>query len=336
MPESVHPFLSALCLTVDDSLAGRRLDAALDALVPGMGVRARRRLIEEGRVLHNDRPARRPGVCVRRGDTLQLRDAPQTVSSAASPWDYPALQPRLLDRQPPYVFLFKPAGLHSVALSGSASASLEARLPALLPGEDLRLLQRLDLETSGLICATASSDAERAFRRAEARGEVVKGYIAVLRGVLENPVTARASIAMNGGSAVRVRAGDDQDAGRWTSFQPLWQWQAHEAAVIAHALQMPVPDSPLTLVACRIERGARHQIRAHAAWLGMPLWGDSRYGEEQGEHFFLHHGLFRMGNVECCCPPPWIAALDAISGQAAAAVHSYLECAASVTAPLLE
>lgn len=336
MADPVCPSLSALCLTVDDSLAGRRLDAALDALAPGMGVRARRRLIEEGRVLHNGRPVRRPGVCVRRGDTLQLRDAVQIVSPAASPWDYPALQPRLLDSQPPYVFLFKPAGLHSAALNGSASASLEARLPALLPGEDLRLLQRLDFETSGLICATASSDAERAFRRAEARGEVVKGYIAVLRGVLESPVTARASIAMNGGSSVRVRAEEEQDSGRWTSFQPLWQWQIHEAAGIAHALQMPVPDTPLTLVACRIGRGARHQIRAHAAWLGMPLWGDSRYGEEQGGHFFLHHGLFRMGNVECCCLPPWLSALDAVSGQTAAVVRSCLECAASFAAPLLE
>lgn len=62
----------------------------------------------------------------------------------------------------------------------------------------------------------------------------------------------------------------------------------------------------LSLVKVKIHRGARHQIRAHLAFMGYPLLGDALYGAKEGTkvplplsdlgegYFFLHYGRLRM------------------------------------------
>ena len=44
-----------------------------------------------------------------------------------------------------------------------------------------------------------------------------------------------------------------------------------------------------TLWRAQITRGARHQIRLHAASVGLPLRGDRLYGGGGDGRFFLHH-----------------------------------------------
>lgn len=329
MPEThASSIASSATLNIDGGLAGRRLDAALAELVPDMGVRARRRLIERGGVRLNGRRALAPGQTVRQGDVLELVAPGAAETRPSSPWGYPLKRPRVLADISPYVFLFKPAGLHTVALRGGSAPSLEALLPEIQPGTPLRLLQRLDFETSGLVCAAASPEAEEAFRRAERQDEIRKDYIALLLGGLEKSVTVRASIDMDGGATVRVRDAEGEP-GRHTCFAPLVRWQAPEAAAVAQALGMPDPKRELTLAACRIGRGARHQIRAHAAWLGLPLWGDARYGGGSAPCFFLHHGRFHMAAAQCRCLPPWLSALAETPGGASAAVRRWLDAPVS-------
>lgn len=329
MPETPAPSAApSATLKIDGSLAGRRLDAALAELVPDMGVRARRRLIERGAVRHNGRRAQAPGQTVRQGDVLELVAACAAEAHSSFPWGYPRQHPHVLADAAPYIFLFKPAGLHTVALRGGSAPSLEALLPETRPRKPLRLLQRLDFETSGLVCATALPEAEEAFRRAERQDEIRKDYLALLLGWLEKPVTAHAAIDMDGGATVRVRDAEGE-AGRHTCFAPLVRWQAGEAAAVARALGMPDPKAELTLAACRIGRGARHQIRAHAAWLGLPLWGDARYGGGSAPCFFLHHGRFHMTAAECRCLPLWLPALAETPGGAPATVRRWLDAPVS-------
>lgn len=329
MPEThASSAVSSATLNIDGGLAGRRLDAALGELVPDMGVRARRRLIERGGVLLNGRRAHAPGQTVRQGDVLELVAPDGVETLPSSPWGYPLQRPRVLADHAPYLFLFKPSGLHTVALRGSTAPSLEALLSEIQPGTPLRLLQRLDFETSGLVCAAVSSEAEEAFRRAERQDEIRKDYLALLLGGLEKSTTVRASIDMDGGATVRVRDAEGE-AGRHTHFAPLVRWQTQEAAAVAQALGMPVPNGELTLAACRIGRGARHQIRAHAAWLGLPLWGDARYGGGSAPCFFLHHGRFHMATAQCRCLPPWLSVLAEMPGDAPAAVCRWLDAPVS-------
>lgn len=308
--------VARLAVRCGAELAGQRLDRALAALLPGMGLRGRRRRVEGGAVLVNGRPGR-AAQRLRAGDWLELLPAGGMAASGG-----PACSPggvgaddvaRLLERQGRYCFFYKPAGLHSAALAGGGGPSLEALLPRLLgraadgeqPAALPVLLQRLDYGTSGLICAACDAAAAAAFRAAEAAGECEKRYLAVLEGRLAAPVTVRNALD----TARRARSlvlPDTAEAVRWTEFLPLHFW---DAAALPKALSGLASHGGATLAACRIRRGARHQIRAHAARMGHPLAGDSLYGASGAlsgrAGFCLHHGGLRVPGAQCAVPPPW-------------------------------
>ena len=196
-------------------------------------------------------------------------------------------------------------------------------------GQELMLLQRLDFGTSGLLCAALTPAAAAAFRAAEAKGHCEKRYVALLTGVLTGPITARQSLGVSGRRKSRLR--DAQaDKTRWTDFWPLHVWHpdamdAEELRLlfgVSHDTAVPLsfPPQGLTLAACRIRRGARHQIRVHAAGLGHALWGDALYADGESalpqdsggveastelHGFFLHHGGLRLPGAACVDYPPW-------------------------------
>lgn len=288
--------------------AGSRLDQAASPLLPGCGLRGRRRIIENGGILINGCTARAPGRAVREGDRLERApERPQEDGAASA-------RPRLLGRSGDLLLLFKPAGLHTASLAGGGD-SLEDALPSLAPHPCI-LLQRLDRDTSGIVCAAATERAAERFREDERLGLTDKRYLALLCGGLEHPAQVRRAIGMDGGRRVRIRDLDDPDLARWTDIRPILRMHAGDARLAG------LPDPPaegLTLAVCRIRRGARHQIRAHAAWLGLPLWGDGLYGPEAAGNpvpgrLFLHHAAIRptRDGVFHLCPPPWPDGLAAL------------------------
>lgn len=301
-------------LRISGDAAGTRLDRALGALSPE-GLRGRRRRITGGGVLVNGRPCRDTARRLRAGDLLSL--APPEAEPPAPQ------QACLLARRGDFCFFFKGAGLHSAALAGNDGDSLEERLPllcapVLTPGEMPVLLQRLDHGTSGIVCAGLTPEAVRAFRAAEAAGHCEKRYLALLLGALDGPVTTRQRLDTRQRRTTRLLDGDG-DALRWTEFRPLHIWQEKAAARLCSLLETEsgpafgaAAPQALTLAACRIRRGARHQIRAHAAALGHPLLGDTRYDHLQGNppsgsplRFFLHHGCLVWPGGCCSALPPW-------------------------------
>lgn len=332
----------ARCHTVGVALAGQRLDAALAAVLealgePVPGLRGRRRLLEAGRVRVNGRQA--PAACrLRAGDRIDLLPAPPQEGIAAG-----EDAPRRLSRQGCWQAFFKPAGWHSARLAGGGGRSLEAVIPSLWEAgaepAAWALLQRLDARTSGIVCAAVAPDAaalEQAvldFRRAEAEGRCRKGYLALLSGSLEGEACVRRALDMSRRRGVRLLEGDSADPVRWTHFRPLHHWQGEACASLVRELgarfSLPPAAQPrsLTLAACIIRRGARHQIRAHAAALGHALWLDGLYASSlpqsprdgQGA-FFLHHGALRLPWARWMLPPDWFA-----EGEIAAICRKWLE-----------
>lgn len=330
-------------------LAGQRLDRALGALLPDLGLRGRRRSIERGAVLVNGRP-RAAAYRLRPEDVISLAAADEEKRTTPWPAQGAGSFAYLVTRQGDYCFLYKPAGLHSAALAGGSGLSLEALAPRLLalelpdpmpdpmsdslfdslsgPRPGPILLQRLDHGTSGLVCVALDEAAAVAFRRAEAEGQCEKRYLALLDGLLNNSCTVRHGLDTDGRRVSRLLA-DTEDHSRWTEFQPLHVWRREAREVLENLGLAPaaaMASRGLTLAACRIRRGARHQIRAHAAAMGLPLWGDALYGrvagEEEGgvscaadraaggtpgrrEGFFLHHGGLYLPCASCALQPFW-------------------------------
>lgn len=265
---------------LDAATDGWRLDRAAARVWPGLGLRERRRRIEAGGLSVNGRQ-RGPAHKVRAGDVLAVLPlaGPEAVFSPADIAIVPA--------GPDYAALVKPGGLFSASLGPTGGESLEAMLPALFPGQAARLLSRLDCLTSGLVPVAFSPDAAMTYRRLEDAGRVAKTYLAVVHGAINAPFTVARELDVDDRVTTRVLARDTADPLRRTGVEPLRRLGG------------------LSLVRCRIAKGARHQIRAHLAASGHPIVGDPRYGRGEGDRLFLHCARIACPALSVACDPPW-------------------------------
>lgn len=251
---------------------GLRLDRVLEGLVPEGGLRLRRRLCDQGRVLVNGRPAK-SSCKVREGQTVQVR----MERVACDPAD---MGLRVLCRRNGLAAVDKPAGVHSAVVAGSSEPSVEGALPRLFPGENAVLLNRLDQLTSGIVLVALTAEAEARYHEAESARTVTKEYLARVAGRLDSPVTVRFALDTDNRRLTRVLDKDDPDSRRWTRVEPL-NWDE---------------KTQTSLVRCFIRMGARHQIRVHLAALGHPILGDPLYGGPEAERLHLHHRHFVLGD----------------------------------------
>jgi 23S rRNA pseudouridine1911/1915/1917 synthase len=181
----------------------------------------------------------------------------------------------------------KPAGIHTAPLhhGGGAGTLLEAvlaRYPevAKVQGfkpEEPGLLHRLDRETSGLVLVARTTAAFEAMRERFNSTGVRKGYSACCAlpsearpahgGMLS--ITSRFSPLGPGRRMVRVVLPDE--AGRRVLREATPDAYRTEARVARQGTNA-------LLLEAWIERGFRHQVRAHLAFLGYPIIGDPLYG----------------------------------------------------------
>jgi 23S rRNA pseudouridine1911/1915/1917 synthase len=190
--------------------------------------------------------------------------------------------------------LDKPSGIHSVKLPAGGGTSLADLLlehdPRLAQASrsplDAGLAQRLDYETSGVILGAFNRAAWTALFDALMSGTISKHYVALVEGELthEKSVSSYIGSPHRGAQKMKIYTAEPPASARalpgTTTFTPIRFLSEHNAT-IAQASASPA---------------RRHQVRAHAAFCGHPLLGDSLYGSsrqlrdlcatERG--FFLH------------------------------------------------
>ena len=123
----------------------------------------------------------------------------------------------------------------------------------------LRIVHRLDKETSGLVVFARSPLAERELGRQFRKHTVVRRYLAVVPGFL-SARTIKSSLLPDRGDG---RRGSTQlpDVGK--------------EAVTHVAVEERLPGH--TILSCRLETGRTHQIRIHLSEAGHPVCGDKVY-----------------------------------------------------------
>lgn len=130
---------------------------------------------------------------------------------------------------------------------------------------DYGLLHRLDRATSGLVAFALTPGAYDLLRDAFATRRVGKTYLTFVRGRLPQ---ARGVARMR---LKQIRRGD--------LLVSVPHKGGVEAVTYWHTLATAQGRS---LIACEIETGRLHQIRAHLAALGCPVEGDTVYGAKGG------------------------------------------------------
>ena len=153
-------------------------------------------------------------------------------------------------------------------------SSLAGAVKAGLGLEKAHLIFRLDRETSGVVLFAKAERAASRLQRAMQDGRIRKTYLAVLVGELQNETAVDQPLGDDEGGPVfvKTRVRPDGKAAR-SRFRPL------------------VAAGGYTLAEVKIETGRKHQIRAHAQWLGFPVVGDKIYGPDARCYLeFIDHG----------------------------------------------
>lgn len=143
----------------------------------------------------------------------------------------------------------------------------------LQPGsEGLKIVNRLDSETSGLVLAAKSSYMAGRLGLLFERREVHKEYCAVVLGVPE-PRAGKIRIPLGvEGTAHNIRRPDPQGQPAETDYEVL------EAS------------GRYSLVKVTPRTGRTHQIRAHLSFIGYPVAGDKIYIDPSVFERYLHEG----------------------------------------------
>ena len=140
----------------------------------------------------------------------------------------------------------------------------------------VHLVFRLDRETSGIVVLAKDSKMASRLQVAMQDRQIGKAYLAILSGALREPVTVNQPLGDDVTSPVFVKsavvpAGEGQPA--ISHFTPIGSGEG------------------VTLVRVVTETGRKHQIRAHAQWLGHGLIGDKIYGPDARLYLdFIDHG----------------------------------------------
>ena len=256
--------------TVERSLPEKRLDFFLREKFPAVSRAALKRLIEQGHVRVDGKPAK-PTHRPRAGERIEIH-WPEPRPAVAQPEEMPL---DILFEDDSLLVLNKPAGLvvhpspgHEDrtlvnALLHHCKGSLSGIGGVARPG----IVHRLDKETSGCLVIAKNDETHLSLSAQFSERRVEKIYNAIVCGRLQRQAgEIRAAIARHPSHRKRMAVRHD-DTGR----------AAHTSWRVLEKL------NGAALVEARIFTGRTHQIRVHFQFLGHPLVGDGTYGSRQNK-----------------------------------------------------
>jgi 23S rRNA pseudouridine1911/1915/1917 synthase len=255
---------------------GQTVAAVVRAMLGGVPWSRARKLCDEGRVVWSGRPVTDSAQRVQQGDTLEVR------THGGRPRD-PEIYLRYVD--PELVVVDKPAGLVTVPFEADERDTLLHRAHAALRRREggrhlppLRVVQRLDKDTSGVLVLARTRRAERGLGEQFRRHDVHRLYLGLAYGRVVSGTRDTWLVRDRGDGrrgSHRGRGGPPEDARR-----AITHIEAREHFSGAGVRWSSSPWPGITLVACTLETGRQHQIRIHLGERGNPLVGEKVYDRD--------------------------------------------------------
>jgi len=260
--------------------AGTTLAAVLRLRLPGQTWTQVRNLIAGQRVKIDDALCMDPARRVSEGDLVEILSKPEAVHRGAT---VDGLVIRHLDDD--VVVVEKASGVNTVRhpternwtdrrrelsptledLTMRAMAEQLGRAKHKLPR--LRIVQRLDKDTSGLVVFARSIPAERSLGRQFHAHTVLRKYLAIAPGFLKAQ-TFKSWLVQDRGDGRRGSGSEGQGKLAVTHVEVIERLPRH------------------TILGCQLETGRTHQIRIHLSEAGHPVCGEKVYNRKtSGEQF---------------------------------------------------
>lgn len=266
-------------LVVEPPRAGIRLQDFLESECAASDRLELRGLIAAGRVKVN-------GVVCLRSQRLRLGDVVQLP--AVEPSHRPAARtglPAVLFESATVLVVDKPPHVTTVPDRRGTDSGIHGMLEALRPGADLRIVHRLDRDTSGCLLLGKGLAAAQHFDAQFRSGAVTKTYVALVHG---RPPEDRFEVSAWLGPDRKRPGKVVASAGEVSGFRA-----AHTTASVRQRFMQH------TLLALHPTTGRAHQLRVHLAFVGHPIVSDRDYGGEPLLLSTLKSGYkLRRGTVE--------------------------------------
>jgi len=307
---------------IDEQSAGMRLDRFLHERIPGISRHELIEWIQAGKVTHNKKMARK-GVIVKAGDRISLMlpcpvDTPFVVPDHDMPLE-------ILFEDQHLVAVNKPPGIPTHPLrtgeTGTVANALVHRYPEMqtvgFSTREPGLVHRLDRDTSGVLLAARQQSSFEALRLQFQQREIVKVYTALVHGHPDEEGEIDLPIGAGGRRNDKVVVVVEPRKRIRGLFQASTRYRCVRYF------------KGCSLIHVWISSATRHQIRAHMAFLGHPVLGDTLYGgadeiERKGmqvprqmlhaaEIRFHHPVSGELMEIRCPLPQDFQSVLDRVS-----------------------
>jgi len=261
----------ATLLEVGEESVEQRIDNFLLRRLKGVPKSHVYRVLRSGEVRVNSGRVK-PNYRLRVGDRVRIPPV-RLATPAAKPAPRPLHLP-LVHEDAALLVIDKPSGIAVHGGSGVSYGVIESLRAERPQAKLLELAHRLDRDTSGLLLIAKKRSALVELHRMLREGEVVKLYVAVVRGRWSG-----------GAREIREPLHKFVDAGGERRVA------VHGGGQSALTKVKPIAVSDeCSLLELQLLTGRTHQIRVHLAHAGHPVLGDDKYGD-----FELNRALAKQG-----------------------------------------
>ena len=277
--------------------ANNRLDKALSLFKSDLSRSYIAKLIEEGKVLVNDKQEKASYKVKENDDILlmDIEDKKSDIKEEDIPLDVVYEDDDIMIINKVQGMVVHPANGHYSGTLVNAlmyqADSLSSINGVVRPG----IVHRIDKDTSGLICIAKNDNSHHSLADQLKDHTMSREYIALVRGVIkENSGTIDMPIGRD--KKDRQKMGIDKEGKPATThFQVLERFNDH------------------TLVKCQLVSGRTHQIRVHMSAIGHPVEGDPLYAGRNYDKLYKNGQLltaYKLKLIHPCSKKEMVFEID--------------------------